>query len=255
MNLCVPDSKKSCAACCGLYNVAIGTRQQLERNLAARTSLFASTERTADSLESFQHAVRGAESAQPLDSIIHVCEFAGFLDTEHNLVGCMLHPSAPGNQSVDLRGMCHYGSMACKTFYCPALKELPFRMTKAISSAIEDWHLYGLVATDVHFVRAIFDFLDAVAGTESWDSAVLNTKALSAFRRVLLWKQDWYGAPGSHVRRSAYYRKRDSRIESKSPVERILGSLEFAYRESLDSPAARDCIETGLNDLAAACFL
>jgi hypothetical protein len=226
----------------------------LERNLAERTLLFATTERTADSLESFQHAVRRAEASQPLDPVIHVCEFAGFLDPEHNLVGCMLHLSAPGNENVDWRGMCHYGSMACKAFYCPAWKDLPARMTSAVCSAIDDWHLYGLVATDIHFVRAIFDFLDAVAGTASWNSEVLNNEALSAFRKVLLWKQDWQGSPTSLVRRSAYYRKRDSRIQPKSAEERILESLEFTYGAGLDSPAVRECVEKGLKDLATACF-
>ena len=117
MNLCRPDNRKSCAACCGLYNVPDATRPSLVQKLTARTALFASTERSVETLIKYEACVREVERTTALDPAIHVCEFTGFLDEGRNIVGCMLHPTAQGNGGVDFRGLCYYGSVACKSFF------------------------------------------------------------------------------------------------------------------------------------------
>ena len=159
MNLCRPDESKSCAACCGLYNLSDATRPILWQKLQRRTTLFRTTPRCADAIAVFQETVQLEEPEAPLEEIIHVCEFAGFLDQYRRVVGCQLHPSAPGNNGVDLRGLCHYGSMACKAFFCPSWTAIPPGYVEVLVKALQDWHLYGLVITDVDFVTSLFRLL------------------------------------------------------------------------------------------------
>ncbi len=160
MNLCRPDSSKSCAACCGLYNVPNATRSALQFKLEKRTLAFREVERSPQAIEDYQMWVRANEAEGPLDEAIHVCEFAGFLDPQQRIVGCQLHPTGTGNQGVDLRGLCYYGSMACKSFFCPAWEEIPLRLRDMVCLLIDDWHVYGLVITDVDFVRSLFGLLE-----------------------------------------------------------------------------------------------
>jgi hypothetical protein len=253
MNHCLPDGRKSCAACCGLYNVADGTRSTLEERLSKRTGIFHDTDRSPDALENFKHLIRESENAAPLDEVIHVCEFAGFLNENNSVVGCMLHPRSPGNANVDLRGMCHYGSMACKAFYCPAWKELSQPVMQAVHAAVDDWHLYGLVATDVDFVRSIFSFLQVTNGAVDY-SGVLERDALPIFRQILSWKSEWPRAGDSKVRRSPYYVKgRTVTSNNHENVQRVLECLNFTFCSNEYSAAARTEIKTGLELLANAC--
>ncbi|MEW6351586.1 MAG: hypothetical protein AB1646_21250 [Thermodesulfobacteriota bacterium] len=160
LNLCWPDGSKSCAACCGLYNLVDGRRSTLLPRLEARTRTFAEVVRDPDAIAEFAVRVREQEAVTPLDPVIHVCEFVGFTDAAWRAPGCMLHPTAPGNRGVDFRGLCHYGSMACKGFFCPATEELEAYQAEIVIELIDDWHLYGLVATDVDYVKSVFRLVE-----------------------------------------------------------------------------------------------
>lgn len=254
MNICLPDNRKSCAACCGLYNVADGSRQSLEANLTRRTETFHDVERSPDALEKFKSSIRECEAPSSLDDMIHVCEFAGFLDSSNSVVGCMLHPSTAGNANVDLRGMCHYGSMACKAFYCPAWKELHSSLREIIVSTVDDWHLYGLVITDVNFVRSIFDFIRQAGGGPLEPELVLSDQASPIFRRILSWKAEWPHSGSSPMRRSGYYvkAKTPSKDQDES-VQRILECLNFTFGVAVAPLGARAAIRAELEALTAAC--
>jgi hypothetical protein len=226
----------------------------LEANLALRTEIFRDIERSPDALERFKTSVRECEVASPLDDMIHVCEFTGFLDSNNSVVGCMLHPSAAGNAHVDLRGMCHYGSMACKAFYCPAWEELESSFRETIVATVDDWHLYGLVITDVDFVRSIFDFIRQAVGSPLEPALVLSDQASPIFRRILSWKAEWPHAGGSPMRRSSYYLK--AKTPSQDPdesVQRILECLSFTFGVAVAPLGARAAVRAGLEELAAAC--
>lgn len=254
VNICLPDSSKSCAACCGLYSVTDGSRFTLEEKLARRTEIFRHTDRAPDALDEYRNSILRSEAAAPLDDVIHVCEFTGFLDSGNALVGCMLHPYSQGNANVDLRGMCHYGSMACKTFYCPAWQELSPSVKQAVVEAIDDWHLYGLVITDVDFLLSVFDFLEHNAQETVFPLRVLSESPLPVFQEILSWKCEWPFAGNSRTRKSRYYIKGSSTTTDVGDnVQRILECLNFGYASCVDSPAARDFIEDALQRLAAAC--
>jgi len=232
MNLCRPDSRKSCAACCGLYNVADGTRSALTQKLGVRTALFAATERSVKALIKYEDHVRELEKGAPLDPAIHVCEFTGFLDQERRTVGCLLHPLAPGNDGVDFRGLCYYGSVACKSFFCPAWDELDRCHREILAATIDDWHLYGLVATDVSFVRGVFGLLEESLGHPVDMGVLFSSSAWGILGEIVAWKNNWPFRESTSVRQSLYY-ARDAAgtgvSDTASHVATILESLRFTF--------------------------
>ncbi|MBI4965835.1 MAG: hypothetical protein HY913_21335 [Desulfomonile tiedjei] len=243
MNLCRPDRGKSCAACCGLYNVADGTKASLTKKLGARTTLFAATERSAEALIKYEESVRLLEKEAPLDLGIHVCEFTGFLDEGWLTVGCLLHPLSPGNGGVDFRGLCYYGSVACKSFFCPAWEALDHHHRTILAAVIDDWHTYGLVATDVNFVRAVFGLLERALGFALDPEVLLSSPAGEIFKEILSWKNDWPFRGSSKVRRSRYYFQEadvNGATGNGSWVGTILESLRFTFdsRDEMDGAEA-----------------
>lgn len=247
MNLCRPDSSKSCAACCGLYNVADGTRVTLQKTLANRTDRFRDVQRTPDALNRFETEIRALEATQPHDEVIHVCEFAGFVDDHQRSVGCMLHPCAPDNEGVDLRGMCHYGSMACKSFHCPAWEELPTLHKQIVTDIVDDWHLYGLVITDVDFILSLFELTEDCLGATLDQTFLRCIPARSVFLEMLNWKDSpqLLGETSGSLRLSRYYVSLTSSRQiarDAGPMDRILNCLQFNYGFSGPIPGAENVI-------------
>jgi len=232
MNLCRPDNRKSCAACCGLYNVADGTRSALTQKLGARTALFAAAERSVKALIKYEDRVRELENGAPLDPAIHDCKFTGFLDEERRIVGCLLHPLSPGNGGVDFRGLCYYGSVACKSFFCPAWDEIDRCHREILAATIDDWHLYGLVVTDVSFVRSVFGLLEESLGHPLDGGVLFSSRARGILAEIVSWKNDWPLRGSTSVRQSLYY-ARDAAgtgVNDTAPhVETILESLRFTF--------------------------
>ncbi|MGO9568951.1 MAG: hypothetical protein ACLP5H_15555 [Desulfomonilaceae bacterium] len=232
MNLCRPDDQKSCAACCGLYNIPIATRPALRKNLKTRTLLFRQTERSAKALEKFETFIRESGAMSCVDDAIHVCEFTGFLDEAFRVVGCMLHPRSPGNHGTDLRGLCHYGSMACKTFFCPAWDELDPRCRSILLDTIDDWYLYGLIITDVDFVRSLFGLVEEGLGKQIEPGPLSSGPALRIFKQMLSWKDSWPFGGLSSMRKSRYYFKgsclpRGNTYEAH--FTRLLSTIRFTF--------------------------
>jgi hypothetical protein len=215
-----------------LYNVADATRPVLQEKLENRTLLFGETPRFPDALQAFKDHIRTLEEASPLEEEIHVCEFSGFLDGGNRVVGCMLHPTAPGNKGVDLRGMCHYGSMACRSFFCPAWEEIAVQRLRLIVNAVQDWHLYGLVITDADFVSAIFGLLEYSLGEPLEPHALRCSEAWDVFREMLSWKDSWPFKETSTLRRNRYYFKgaaQERRKKRDSYMADLMEILRFTF--------------------------
>jgi hypothetical protein len=254
MNLCCPDPGKSCAACCGLYNVPESRRPALRDKLGNRSTLFRTIERSAAAIPAFAEFVRQAEAELPLDGEIHACEFVGFLDPGFRSVGCMLHPAASGNGGIDHRGLCHYGSMACKAFFCPAWSEVPSRYLSILSDFIDDWHLWGLVATDVDYLSALFGLIEATLGRPA--DLLLQGERFprDVFKRMLGWKDSWPLKGNSTMRRSRYYLKGsfDRSTDIDENIEILLECLGFTFDVEFSPTRGRDLILKALDDLAMA---
>ncbi|MDQ7785437.1 MAG: hypothetical protein RDU20_21315 [Desulfomonilaceae bacterium] len=251
MNLCRPDTSKSCAACCGLYNVGDGTRLTLRDKLTYRTDRFRDVIRSPDALAGFESEVRARERTVPYDEVIHVCEFAGFVDAERRSVGCMLHPCAPGNEGRDWRGMCHYGGMACKSFHCPAWEELSDLHKRIVTDIVDDWHLYGLVITDVDFILSLFELVEEHLGLTLDDTFLRCDSARSDFLRILKWKDSGIlpGDSSATLRLSRYYINASTSgklARGGGPMDRILACLEFTYGHSERIPGAERLVSGGI---------
>ncbi len=243
-NLCHPDGRKSCAACCGLYNVQDGTRAFTMARIEAGTVAFRAVPREPDPIAEFAAMVRANAKVQPLDPVIHVCEFTGFMDPGRLTVGCMLHPSAPGNRGIDLRGLCYYGSMACRGFLCPATEELEPYRARILIDLLDDWHLYGLVITDVDFVDSVFEIVEALNGAPLVDVPLPGSPAGNALSEMLSWKEAWPPGAGSTVRRSRYHFKGSPEPCPSDPqahIDRIAECLEYAFQGRSADGASDPC--------------
>jgi hypothetical protein len=255
LNLCRPDDRKSCAACCGLYNVGDGARPTLTAKLEKRSSLFRTTPRTVTALEAYQAAVSREETGPPLDVAIHVCEFTGFLTADRKIVGCLLHPSAPGNDGIDLRGLCYYGGMACKSFFCPSWSEVPASQRQILLDVLDDWSLYGLVVTDVGFIRSLFRLLEINLGAPVDRKRLFRSPALNIFKNMLAWKDSWPFDESSKMRRSRYYFKTagaDTSMDEAECKRNMLESLQFTFGLDNISPGAEDLVQQRVEEFVSA---
>jgi hypothetical protein len=255
VNLCRPDNEKSCAACCGLYNVPDGTRPTLLRRLRTRARAFGSCLRSPEALLQYQRRIRSEEAVTPLDPEIHVCEFAGFVDADRRIVGCLLHPSSPGNDGVDLRGLCHYGKMACNMFFCPAWEELEPERRTMLVRAVKDWHLYGLVINDLDFLDALFGLMEIALGGPPESPRLASSPASQVFEEMVRWKDAWPFKGVRSVRRSRYYFKRCRYKEAPTQAaytQRLLECLGFTFDLEEEVSFARDLVADTLARFSAA---
>ena len=255
MNLCRPDNQKSCAACCGLDNTPDATRPALLKYLETRTILFRQTERSAEALQKFETIIRESGATSRVDDAIHVCEFTGFLDDRFKIVGCMLHPSSPGNQGIDLRGLCHYGSMACKAFFCPAWDDLDQSRRSILLDTIDDWHLYGLVITDVDFVRSLFGLVEERLGKEIEQETLFSDPALRIFKQMLSWKTSWPFGQSSSLRKSRYYFKGSclpGRNFFETHLARLLDTISFTFDVTGEMEGAERFVQQTVEGFARA---
>jgi len=148
--LCHPDERKSCGACCGLYNYLDHSRKALEHLLEERTRLFWQHPLTPEGLKAYREKAQRLHHSSPLCTEIIRCEFLGFVDEGRRRVGCLLHPALHGE---DLRDASPYGRELCREHLCPSHHYLTEGEQRLVAGVLDDWYLYGLVITDLDLVR------------------------------------------------------------------------------------------------------
>ena len=162
--LCQVSDTVSCGACCGLYNTADASFPTLNARLSARTESFARVPRTPSSIETFARDTVAREPGErPLPGFHH-CPFLGLMGSDRSRVGCLLHPLAEGNNGVDLRGLSHYGGMACRICFCPAHRVLTPRFRHLLRRTAPDWHAYGILVTEALTLEALLRAAEDAAG-------------------------------------------------------------------------------------------
>ena len=154
IHLCQPDSTKSCAACCGIYNYVENTRPALLKRFEYREALFSRVQTGELSLDGYRDILRHREDGRRIFKTIYSCEFAGFVDGERKRVGCMLHPMVTGG--CDLRVHSFYGREICDGHFCPSYQKLASNEASIVLFCIDDWYLYGSVVTDIDFIKTFF---------------------------------------------------------------------------------------------------
>jgi hypothetical protein len=192
MHLC-QRAQASCGACCGLYNRADVSRGAIVAELRRRTRALAGRPRTP---EAFRAAARGLApgSPPPLFPSVRVCPLLGFLGEGEDRIGCLAHPAATGGP--DLRDCGAYDAGICESFLCPSHSWLTEEEAALVEEALAgDWHLYGLVVTDVPFLRAVLGAIARRTGAEVRRRHLAHPPFRTALRRLLGLKTQL--APGS----------------------------------------------------------
>ncbi|HSN91668.1 MAG TPA: hypothetical protein VLS93_10600 [Anaeromyxobacteraceae bacterium] len=182
----------SCGACCGLYNRADLARPRIEAELRRRTQALAGVPRRAEAFRAAAAAL-AAEAAPPLFPSVRVCPLLGFLDRDGTRVGCLAHPAATGG--ADLRDCGAYDARTCEAFLCPSHSFLSEEEADLSARATGDWYLYGLVVTDVPFLRACLEAVAAEAGARVERRTLAHPPFGEALRRLLALKEEL--EPGS----------------------------------------------------------
>jgi len=137
INLCQPDDKKACVACCGLINHSDISRHNLTRFLEDgqfRTD------------NSWRYQIEGSYPEQTTscrESSSHICPFQGFIS--RGRPGCLIHPLYAGEEQRD---MALFGAQACDNYSCPACRLFSDEIKKTIIDTLDDWYLYTIAIID-----------------------------------------------------------------------------------------------------------
>ena len=192
MRLCQRD-RGSCGACCGLYNRADPSPAAVKAELRRRTRVLAGVPRTPEAFGAAAAALEGGAPA-PLFPSVRVCPLLGYLDEAETRIGCLAHPAVAGG--ADLRDCGVYDARICESFLCPSFSWLTEEEAALAEDATggEPW-LYGLVVTDVPFLRAVLGAVADGAGAKVERRHVGDARFRGALRRVLDLKSQL--APGS----------------------------------------------------------
>ena len=187
--LCQPDEKKSCGACCGLYNYVDSSRSSLMQRLRSRTKRYHELVKNSGDVEIYAKETLAGEDFAKRYEVIYCCEYLGFLDNEEKKVGCLLHPEQ--NSGLDLRTSSFYGQELCAGHFCPSHHFIPQSQSKILIKIIDDWYLYGLVLTDIDLIttnyRLLADRLGGELKPEVFDNVTLKNIVLEYFN----WKITW----------------------------------------------------------------
>jgi hypothetical protein len=174
----------SCGACCGLYNRHDLSRSSVRLALHRRTEALAGIPRTRESFDAAAELLGRGEAAP----------FLGFLDEAETRVGCLAHPLSTGG--VDLRDCGVYDARVCETFFCPSHSWFSEDEAVLVSEVCAgDPYLYGLVITDVPFVRAALAGLSLLVGRSVGPRDLGTARFRTALHRVFALKEEL--APGS----------------------------------------------------------
>ena len=247
LHLCQPDERKSCGACCGLYNYQDHSRTYLRDLLEKRTALYASF---GDGLrrEEYQEQEAVFEKSPKLLETICNCEFLGFLDPAQKRIGCLLHPSQ--NKGEELRYHSYYGPALCANHFCPSYSYLTAAEQEAVVSVLDDWYLYGLVITDIDLVKEFFRHAQERMGDRLEPKKLACEPVKNNLRAFFALKEQWEFAARTNRLGKYYFSFSEYQIAridyekrwkiKPSRFDKILISLssEFSSREEVQRAEA-----------------
>ncbi|MGC9324590.1 MAG: hypothetical protein ACP5G0_07565 [Desulfomonilia bacterium] len=204
VHLCQPHEHASCAACCGIYNYVENTRSSLVQRFRYRTRLFSMVRQGRISVHEYKDIIRHREDSKRIYSTIYTCEFVGFLDTREHRVGCLLHPM--GNRGEDLRDNSFYGRDLCEGHFCPSYQKLDRNEAEIVLETIHDWYLYGIVITDIDFIKTFFRIVqDRLGEHVKADRVSSSERTVHAVQTFFLTKLVWPFRDTMRPRFGKYY--------------------------------------------------
>jgi hypothetical protein len=252
--LCQLGETVSCGACCGLYNLPNLSREKLEILLSKRTRDFESVPRSEDGIFDFQRKNKGPHRLLRPFPQLHHCPFLGLIGDEKRRVGCLLHPTMPGNNGVDYRSLSWYGEMACRTYFCPTTNKLSCVYQEILIMAIDNWYDFGLIVTEHSLVTAYFKEIESRLGRHiAVSDYTQNFLARNAFKEFTDLKSKWpyrrHDAPGPcnfffenglYPRPAVFRATPDIRL---SPYENILRELDTGFSSAKEIEAADQLLD------------
>ncbi|MEJ5299519.1 MAG: hypothetical protein WHS38_00845 [Thermodesulforhabdaceae bacterium] len=254
-HLCQPDGKKSCAACCGIYNFRRNNREDVTKRLRENTASIITLSHSnpnGNALESYSERSRNIyNGSDKLFTTIFNCEFAGFIDKYQQKVGCLLHPSQ--HFGKDLRDYSFYGAELCENHYCLSYFYLTAVEQRLVIETVEDWYLYGLTITDIDLVKGVFTVLSDLVG-EAIDPLVVaqheNLKRIiqSFWNLKLSWPFRLQNTDsfGKYIFKGEEYFEIEIPYSSfnrnKSPYHRIFLSLGSNFQNAEDLEKAEEIV-------------
>jgi len=258
--LCQPDERKSCGACCGLYNYVDSSRSSLEKRLRERTKRFHQIVNNSGDVEKYSKEILAMEDFRKRYEVIHCCEYLGFLDNEEKKVGCLLHPEQ--NKGSDMRDVSFYGQELCAGHLCPSHYFIPQSQSQILIKIIDDWYLYGLVLTDIDLVTKYFQLIADRIGTELKPEVFENENLKNITLEYFNWKLNWPFRSLETNRLGKYYfdgsQYMISHIDYEkfgreiSPLNSILLSLCSSFDHALQLEQAEQMIWKNIHRFIAA---
>ena len=201
IHLCQPDGRKSCGACCGMYNTIGATRESTDALLRARRETLTGSpcELSLDALAGYREQRLAEETPDKLLPLLRNCPFLGVLDEGTGRVGCMVHPKVCHGR--DGRDLGLYDRETCENYLCAAFTHLSPREIQLIVRACgDDSFLYGLVLNDIGFLRGLFQGVADVIGLYPNDDRLLHPTIVEAVAEYMALKVDWpYGDPEAAI--------------------------------------------------------
>ncbi|MEZ4528201.1 MAG: hypothetical protein R2941_20000 [Desulfobacterales bacterium] len=256
--LCQVNVHISCAACCGLYNVADPSREALTEMLKVRSLAFASVPRTPEGILGFQAEMESKECQDRPYPGFHHCPFIGLIGEKLSRAGCLLHPLADGNEGMDFRGLSYYGGMACRSYFCPACKELPEACKQIVRAVAQDWYSFGLAATERQLLKAFFREVEKRLGRNvKAEDFTQSPERISIFREFLDYRIKWPFRFSGSTNLCNYFFA--DQIYQRSPVNYAPAGVSSSPYDSIfreldshfSSPEALHRAEEMLDDLFA----
>ncbi len=173
-----------------------------------------------------------AGGPEPLFPSVRICPLLGFLDEAGGRIGCLAHPLATGGP--DLRAAGVYDVLTCEAFLCPSHAWLTEEEAALCEAACGSWHLYGLVVTDVPFLRAVLGAVAARTGARVERRHLDQRPFQRALARLLALKEEL--EPGSEGLFGAFKPGRDG-----EPVPRRI-DYEALARETSPYDTILTCV-------------
>ncbi len=261
IHLCQPGDGKSCGACCGIYNYVDSSREALTARLRRRTERFRRAVRSAEDLASFSCEIRAAEDQRRRFEVIYCCEYAGFLDSSEQRVGCLLHPAQNGGS--DLREVSFYGRELCDGHLCPSHHFLSHAEKLTLIDLLDDWYLYGLCITDIDLVKEYFRHVGDRLGESPGPERFRNRTVRSIARRFFALKLTWpFRSPEANRFGRFYFDGAQHMIHpidyaalgcERSRYDGIFLSLTSVFRNRRELDQAEGMIRDNVEALVLAC--
>ncbi len=260
VHLCQPDGRKSCGACCGLYNYTVNDRESLVLRLRNRTALFRRTVKTKDDLPGFSRQARHMEDSSRIYEVIYCCEYLGILDDDEKTIGCLLHPMQ--NRGVDMRDVSFYGRQLCDGHFCPSYHYISREEKLAVIHILNDWYLFGLCITDIDLVKEYFRLVSERVFTmppaQLFGEPPFQAIARAFFELKIAWP---FRSPDDNRFGKYAFNGREYTIPyidyeaigcEKSPYDKIFLSLSSEFRDENELRRAEEIIRHHFDAFAQA---